>query len=470
MPSTLRSTDCSNSSFGQLRLPEEIGLESHVCNLLSVSRGSRKLLDLAWTHDALSVTFGPFRGVRCLANNSLFSLSLTTLTTHSFGTVWLHLVQVSNELIFFFSWFLDICNYFGFVYIAVERVKRSEEDCLPSFFTFLSSCHQSRFCFWVLISCSTHVMNKLFPSVRNHHVIHHMINPPEWPPGSHEYISNLHFHLHRFQTSSWSFQDKSNGANPRLWILFPFDFGIFRSIPGSIRFQCIAPSVSRSSWSWCRTFLWHTWRCEFQKQSLLHFLHPGNVVEILSYLGTLHVNGLCSRMYWHRIAAAAAAAFRGGWGYPHRGGNGFQKHARRFILRFNIVGILWTLLVIHHGRFGRFETHIIEVFFRAQRGIVIHNVRVVTMNFVKNLSRPRLFKIHTESDGTCTSIPGTSITVAIPMFTTGPISCSASIDAFWLWILSFSGCCVFFAHWRAFSHPSSSWVFLIKWFPFSTGW
>ena len=39
--------------------------------------------------------------------------------------------------------------------------------------------------------------------------------------------------------------------------------------------------------------------------------------------------------------------------------------------------------VIYHGRFGRLETHIIEVFFlRAQRGTVIHNVRVVTMNFV----------------------------------------------------------------------------------------
>ena len=74
-------------------------------------------------HDGLSVTFGRSRGVRCFANNSLFPLSLTTLTTHSLGTDWyeivalepicqisrqhlvlwtsesstLHLVQVSNE-------------------------------------------------------------------------------------------------------------------------------------------------------------------------------------------------------------------------------------------------------------------------------------------------------------------------------------------------------------------------------------
>ena len=39
--------------------------------------------------------------------------------------------------------------------------------------------------------------------------------------------------------------------------------------------------------------------------------------------------------------------------------------------------------MIYCGRFGRFEIHIIEVFFlRAQRGTVIHNVRVATMNLV----------------------------------------------------------------------------------------
>ena len=39
-------------------------------------------------HDGLSVTFGRSRGVSCLANYSLFLLSLTTLTTHSLGTDW----------------------------------------------------------------------------------------------------------------------------------------------------------------------------------------------------------------------------------------------------------------------------------------------------------------------------------------------------------------------------------------------
>ena len=99
--------------------------------------------------------------------------------------------------------------------------------------------------------------------------------------------------------------------------------------------------------------------------------------------GSLYVNGFCFRLYWQRIAAAAAAAFRGGRGFPHRGGNGFPKHARRFILRFNNVRTLWTLPVIHHCRFWRFGTRIIEFFFfRAQRGTVIHISRVVTMNLV----------------------------------------------------------------------------------------
>ena len=82
-------------------------------------------------------------------------------------------------------------------------------------------------------------------------------------------------------------------------------------------------------------------------------------------------------------AAAAAAAFRGGRGCPYRGGN--SMHAWRFNLHFDIVRILWALPIIYHGRFWRFETHIIQVvFLRAQRGTVAHHGRVVTMIFIHN--------------------------------------------------------------------------------------
>ena len=132
-------------------------------------------------------------------------------------------------------------------------------------------------------------------------------------------------------------------------------------------------------------YSWHTWRCEFQRNPFFAFLTSRNHSPNSVFLGDLflHVNGLCFRMFWRRIAAAAAAAFRGGRGYPYRGGNGFPMHAWRFNLRFVIVRVLWSLPVIHHDKFGRFETHIIEVFFlHAQRGTVVHNVIVVTMNSI----------------------------------------------------------------------------------------
>ena len=54
-------------------------------------------------------------------------------------------------------------------------------------------------------------------------------------------------------------------------------------------------------------------------------------------------------------AAAAAAAFEEVGIFPLCGGNGFPMHARMFDLRFNVVRILWTLVVIFRNRLGRFE-------------------------------------------------------------------------------------------------------------------
>ena len=41
------------------------------------------------------------------------------------------------NLMLYFSRFRNICNRFCFVCIAVERIKRSEEDCLSSFFIYV---------------------------------------------------------------------------------------------------------------------------------------------------------------------------------------------------------------------------------------------------------------------------------------------------------------------------------------------
>ena len=102
-------------------------------------------------------------------------------------------------------------------------------------------------------------------------------------------------------------------------------------------------------------------------------------------------------MYCHRIAAAAAAAaaaFRGGRGLPASWRKRFPDARLMIHLRFNVVRILWALLVIFRGKLWRFATQIIEVFFLiAQWWTVVHNAR-----FVKNQKKHSgVF-----NDGTCT--------------------------------------------------------------------
>ena len=83
-------------------------------------------------------------------------------------------------------------------------------------------------------------------------------------------------------------------------------------------------------------------------------------------------------MYWHKIAAAAAAAaaFRRSGCLPASWRQRFPDARLKIHRRFNVVRILWTLLVIFHGRVWRFATQIIEMFFLAAQWLtVIHNPR-----------------------------------------------------------------------------------------------
>ena len=122
----------------------------------------------------------------------------------------------------------------------------------------------------VLVSCSTHVVDELFPSVRNHHVIHQSWwnNYSTWMSLNRTNISQFSiFHLYRFQTSSWSFQDKGNGSQSSAADSF---FSWFWNLPfntgGGIAFRCIAPSASSFILIMVSKDIRGTLgRCEFQK-------------------------------------------------------------------------------------------------------------------------------------------------------------------------------------------------------------
>ena len=61
----------------------------------------------------------------------------------------------------------------------------------------------------------------------------------------------------------------------------------FRNFPfntESTPSQCLAPSVSRSSWSWCLNIFVTHLEIRVSNESLLHFKHPGIIVQILSSL------------------------------------------------------------------------------------------------------------------------------------------------------------------------------------------
>ena len=129
---------------------------------------------------------------------------------------------------------------------------------------------------------------------------------------------------------------------------------------GSITSQYVASSLWRLSW--CRSR--HTWRWEsrvlsFPRLSSSNFSPNSVLLKALFF----SVVGLCSRMYWHRIAAAAAAAFREGQVLTASWRHKFPDARLRIHLRFNVVRFLWSLLVIFHGMLWRFATLIIEVFF-----------------------------------------------------------------------------------------------------------
>ena len=158
---------------------------------------------------------------------------------------------------------------------------------------------------------------------------------------------------------------KGNATDPHTWILFPTNFALASSL-----------------WRRSRCRSRHFWRLGsriISSSRMSSRIHSPNSVlwETLFF----SVIGLCPRMYWHKIAAAvaaAAAAFQEAGVLPASWRQRFPDARLKIYLRFNVVRILWAILVMLHGRLSRFAPQIIEVFFFfAQWWTVIHNSRLV---------------------------------------------------------------------------------------------
>ena len=110
-------------------------------------------------------------------------------------------------------------------------------------------------------------------------------------------------------------------------------------------------ALASSQWrrSFCRSR--HTWRWESRILSSPRMSSrnhcPNSVLSKVLFfsvvvLGCIDIGSLLPLLLFEE------AGF-----YPHREGNGFPMHAWKFYLRFNIVRILWAILVIFHGRLWR---------------------------------------------------------------------------------------------------------------------
>ena len=149
-------------------------------------------------------------------------------------------------------------------------------------------------------------------------------------------------------------------------------------------------------------------------------------------------------MYWRKIAAAAAAAFRRDRSLPVSWKQRFPDARSEVRLSFfDIVRILWALHVIYHGRFLKMRK---QSFLRLS-SFARYKELLFTMSELwrwisfTNLSWPRLLKIHTENIFNCSNLKIWDWTKFFFCFN----RCEC------LWVLSVSGRCKFFAYRSALS-------------------
>ena len=196
MPSTRRSTECSKLHLRPNATLMELGWSpiSATSSLLPEASAERwsyyepifpecyfrsfSRRELSGEHFSLSTfadnLFDAFFWHRLVPNNgvrtNLPKFQTSILCWAQVDPIHCIMFRSPMNLIMQFSFLVEICNKLCFADIAVDRIKRSEENCLPSF-SFLSSCDQSSYCNRVLVSCSTYVIDEFFSCVRNHLVI-----------------------------------------------------------------------------------------------------------------------------------------------------------------------------------------------------------------------------------------------------------------------------------------------------------
>ena len=256
-----------------------------------------------------------------------------------------------------------------------------KKDCASSFFTFLSSSHKSNFCNGVLISCSTHLINKLFPFTKNHHVIHQSrwYYHSTWVTLDRTNISQFPIFLfYAFRTLVLMLpHEKSNGASPGPWT-FSGWFRNFHFKTESTPSQCLAPFVSRSSWSWCPTmFVTHLEMRGSNEPLANAALHGDLFLPVYGFFAFR-----CSDV-WLLLPPLPLLLLEEA---------GATRIAEATVSRCMLEGRTFVLTLFETceccswlttASFWRFETHIMEVaFLRAYRRTVVHDLRDATMNFM----------------------------------------------------------------------------------------
>ena len=338
----------------------ELGQSSTSAKLLSISRGMLETSEfcepmcfgvLHWSFQGVSRTnlvsifvenfYNVIFWLRLVRNDGLDSVCQNSfLRCGQVNSVLCILLRSSMKLMIRLPRFLCICYYLCFAGIVVETCQQLWRKCLSSFctsvytfFTLFSFCYQSRFCNGVMILCSIRGVDEFYSCKESSTWLFSL-------GGIIISACGLRI-IYRFEASA------VKAMRPILKRGFSFQLILgFCTLTRSQYWKYNIPIRCSRFFSvtstMCRSR--HTWRWGSRRNVFC--------TSVIRRVPSFCVIWLCSRVYWHGIAAAAAAAaaaFRGGRVLPASWRKRFPDARLKIHLRFNVVWILWTILVIFHG-------------------------------------------------------------------------------------------------------------------------